>query len=256
MSLFRKLAVRTVTAFYGFTLYGTLSPASSAFTPGAWARSRGPHGLPSRLRPPGGEDYGLIEEQIARYWLHPQRLSHTGAAAGAPTPAPSLYTLLVVSEYYALREGPCDTACTGRRSTRRQHAAIGGAEGGMCLSSHAQSRRAASRRCAGAESTCAPGWGLGARARARARARVLKPRARAHLRLGRARVERARLVRRPPVVAAEGIQYHTHHHHHHLPLPPPTTNHHYHRPTITTRSYLADGFGARHWASLVSFTVQ
>ena len=29
------------------------------------------------------------------------------------------------------RGGPCDTACTARRSTRRQHAAIGGAEGSM-----------------------------------------------------------------------------------------------------------------------------
>ena len=37
----------------------------------------------------------------------------------------------IVSEYYALREGPCDTACTARRSTRCQHAAIGGAEGSM-----------------------------------------------------------------------------------------------------------------------------
>ena len=146
---------------------------------------------------------------------------------------------------HAIRHARPDAARLVRVSTRRSAARRGACHGGMCLSSHAHSRRAASRRCAGAESTCAPGWGLGARAWARARARVPKPRARVHLRLGRARVERARLERRPPVVAGEGIPYHTHHHHHH-----------HHTTTTTTRRYLADGFGARHGASLVSFTVQ
>ena len=53
--------------------------------------------------------------------------------------------------------------------------------------------------------------------------------------------------------------YH-HHHHHHLPPPPPppppTTTTTATTTTTTTRRYLADGFGARHGASRVSFTVQ
>ena len=115
-----------------------------------------PRGRDGALRPQTLEVAGPgVEESETESDSSTRTLSYTGpkhdvtraSAAATSDESRRVWTLLdlsmsssmrsepvhatIVSEYYALREGPCDTACTARRSTRRQRAAIGGAEGSM-----------------------------------------------------------------------------------------------------------------------------